>query len=193
MSKILVNVSGSEITLDDVGVTIAGGAQYTIPPQDYAQFAASSDVITALATPNTLTLNDGGNDITDLSQAVDIIKGWPIQSLSEEETPFFFDYDDIPVGPGPHIILTYQVEAGNILDLKRVAFACRMESQLKITKNGVTIGQLFNGAARPSSNFDWRPDYNFAENDILEIVLTKRNGAPDTDVGVHVMGVLTTA
>lgn len=195
MSKILVNVLGSDVILDDVGVTVAGSSQYTIPPQDYPQFAASSDVITALAT-NTLVLNDGGNDITDLSKAVDIIKGWPIQSSLDDsgdtEEPFFFDYDDVPVGSGPHTILTFPIGINQTLSLKRVAFTCRFESQLKILKNGFAIGQILNGPAQPSSNFDWRNDYILVENDILEVVLTKRNGAPDTDVGVHVMGVLTT-
>jgi hypothetical protein len=196
MSKILVNVSGADVILDDVGVTIAGSSQYTIPPQDYPQFAASSDVIRFLADPLILVLNDGGNDITDLSKAVDIIKGWPVQTSTDEpdtvEEPFFFDYDDIPVGSGPHTLLTLPISTGQTLSLKRVSFSCRIEGQLRILKNGFAIGQVLTGAAQPSSNFDWRPDYILVENDILEIVLTKRNGAPDTDVGVHVMGVTTT-
>lgn len=76
MSKILRNDNpSSAVDLFDVGVSIPGGASYTIPPQDYPQFAASSDVIEALS-DDLLILNDGGNDITNLSDAVDIIKGW---------------------------------------------------------------------------------------------------------------------
>jgi hypothetical protein len=194
MSKILVNNLGSDVILDDVGVTVAGSSSYTIPPQDYPQFAASSDTIIALSNLS-LILNDGGNDITDISQAVDILKGWPLQATTEEaptEEPFFFDYDDIPSGPGPHTIFSYAVGTGQTLDLRRTSFTCRIESQLKILKNGFAIGQLMNGAAQPSSNFDWRPDHICVESDFIEIILTKRNGAPDTDVGVHVMGVLTT-
>lgn len=196
MSKILVNVSGADVIIDDVGVTIAGSTQYTIPPQDYPQFAASSDVIRLLSDPLILVLNDGGNDITVLSNAIDIIKGWPVQSTDTDEAgteePFFFDYDDIPSGSGPHTVFTFGVGPGQTLNLRRVALSCRIESQLKILKNGVTIGQVLTGAAQPSSNFDWRPDYILVENDILDIVLTKRSGAPDTDVGVHVMGAIIT-
>lgn len=75
MSKILKNLMPFDVEIADVGVKIAGAQNYTIPPQDYLRFAASSDTIRELARGE-LLLNDGGNDVSDLSDAVDILKGW---------------------------------------------------------------------------------------------------------------------
>jgi hypothetical protein len=189
MSKILVNVSGFDVDIADTGVTIPVATSYTIPPQDYPTFAASSDVIRLLSDPSLLTLNDGGNDITNLSNAIDIIKGWPIQTVPEEDAPFFFDYADIPVGAGPHVLMSDVVQAGTILELTRLYVSCRMESMLQLFHNGLVIATLRTGAAYPTASFDWRPNNACAEGDSIEIVLTKRSGAPDTDVGVHLMGI----
>lgn len=75
MSKILKNSGDIAVELVDVGVTIPASGQFTIPPQDYQKFAASSDAIRALST-DLLVLNDGGNDVTDLSEAVNLLKNW---------------------------------------------------------------------------------------------------------------------
>lgn len=93
MSKILKNNTVFDVEIADTGVTVPASGEYTIPPQDYSTFAASSNVISFLA-DSTLILNDGGDDITVLSRAVDIIKGFPPQLTS----PFFFDTSNIPVG-----------------------------------------------------------------------------------------------
>lgn len=74
MSKILKNQTAQDLFIADTGVTIPASGQYTIPPQDYALWAASSDVIVAIATV-TVIVNDGGNDV-GISDGVDIIKGW---------------------------------------------------------------------------------------------------------------------
>lgn len=191
MSKILINNSGSNQDVTDCGVTIANASSYTIPPQDYLTFAASSDVIRLLA-DLILTLNDGGNDITELSKAVDIIKGWPIQPDNTTDTSFFFDYADTPVGSGPFTLLSQTVDPGTTLDLTRLSVSCRIESMLQVLKNGLVVADLRTGAALPTANFDWRPNLNCVSADTIEIVLEKRSGAPDTVVGVHLMGILTT-
>lgn len=72
MSKILVNNNGFDVEIADTGVTVAASSNYTIPPQNYLDFAASSDVIVLIAN-GTLVLNDGGSDILVVSQAIDII------------------------------------------------------------------------------------------------------------------------
>lgn len=74
MSKVLVNSTGGDVAITDCGVTVAASSSYTIPPQDYSTFAASSDVITLL-TAGTLTLTDGTTTIQPLSVAIDVIKG----------------------------------------------------------------------------------------------------------------------
>jgi hypothetical protein len=187
MSKILRNDDQVEaVELPDAGVSIAPNSSYTIPPQDYSTFAASSDVIQALS-EGLLTLNDGGNDITNLSNAIDIIKGWP-PGVAPEETDFFFDYDDIPSGAGPHSIFEHTVGVGEELYLKSISYGCRIESRLNVYKNGNLIASLRTGAALPMASFDWRPRRECVSGDILEVVLMKRANAPDTSVSVHLMG-----
>ena len=75
MSKILKNQTDFAVEIVDVGVTIKANGSYTIPPQDYARFAASSGVIRAMS-QGLVVLNDGGNDIPVLSDAVNIMKNW---------------------------------------------------------------------------------------------------------------------
>ena len=192
MSKILRNDDPiNSIELFDTGVTVSASSSYTIPPQDYSIFAASSDVIRAIS-DSSLILNDGGNDITNISNAIDIIKGWPIQVTTTVPTPFFFNYADVPIGVGPHTLFSYVVGVGETLELNRVYINCRAESRSEVYKNGIAIASLSTGAAIPMSSFDWRPSYSCVAGDIIEIVLKKRNGAPDNDVGVHLMGAITT-
>jgi len=72
MSKILKNNTDQEISLD-VGHKIPASGSYTIDPANYGPFARSNDVLTLLA-DETLTYNDGSNDL-ELSQAIDHLKG----------------------------------------------------------------------------------------------------------------------
>lgn len=187
MSKILRNDSGSDYVLTDVGVTVAAASSYTIPPQDYPAFAASSDTIKALA-DSFLILNDGGNDITELSKAVDILKGWPVQTgTTTTDSPFFFDYAGIPPS-GPEVIYSQSIDPGVTLLLNRIYIACRMESMLQVYVDGAAIAFLRTGAAFPMASFDWKDGRSCESGSTLTIVLTKRDGAPDIDVGVHLMG-----
>lgn len=79
MSKILKNQTVSPIPIADVGGVIipATPATYTIPPQDYLLWAASSDIITYLndtsPTPS-IIVNDGSFDLNP-SDGMDLIKG----------------------------------------------------------------------------------------------------------------------
>lgn len=73
MSKILKNNSGSNIDISDTGITINNGSQYTIPPQDYLLWAASSDAVTFIGA-SSLVVNDGSSDLS-ISDGVDLIKG----------------------------------------------------------------------------------------------------------------------
>lgn len=187
MSKILKNPDlVNPVILVDTGVTVPANTNYTIPPQDYLVFAASSDVISALS-DGLLILNDGGNDITNLSDAVDIIKGWCPGSQDSGQN-FFFDYFNVPVGVGPHTLFTYTITYPTMLELSRLKVSCRMESIFQVLHNGTTIAALFTGAAQPTDSFVWYPSRDFAFGDLVEIILTKRTGAPDVSVGLNLQG-----
>lgn len=73
MSKILINNTASPQPVADTGVTIAASSNYTIPPQDYLLWAASSNVITLIGA-GTLTVNDGSVNLS-ISEGTDLIKG----------------------------------------------------------------------------------------------------------------------
>lgn len=63
MSKIVRNTSGSDILVTDTGITVAASSSYTIPPQDYPLWAASSNAITYVGA-GTLVVNDGTSDLS---------------------------------------------------------------------------------------------------------------------------------
>jgi len=187
MSKILRNDDPAvSVDLADTGVSVAASSSYTIPPQDYPTFAASSDVIRAISN-STLVLNDGGNDITNLSSAIDIIKGWPVQAIAEEDTPFFFDYTFTISDDLPNTVFFYVVADQNLY-LSRLNISCRIESFIEVKKNGEVIASLRTGAANPSASFHWSPNRKCLVGDNIEITLQKRINSPDVEVGAHLMG-----
>lgn len=190
MSKILVNNNAFDVAITDTGVTVAASSSYTIPPQDYPTFAASSDVIILVAN-STLIVNDGGDDILVISNAVDIIKGWFPGTPVVASNTFFFDYFDTPGGVGPHTIMSYIVPAGKFLTLSRTEVTCRIESIVEIRKNSTAFSSLSTSAANPTTNYHWIPNRTFTAGDLIEIILTKRNGSPDNTFGVNLMGYLT--
>jgi hypothetical protein len=190
MSKILVNNNAFDVEIADTGVTVAQSSSYTIPPQNYPDFAASSDVIVAIAN-GVLVLNDGGNDITDVSRAIDIIKGWCPGTVEPDTEPFFFDFSDVITGDDPQTLLTYTVPDGQSLSLSRLEISCRIESFIQVFKNGEAIGDSRTGAAKPSASFTWYPNRGCLAGDIIEVVLTKRIGTSDVSVGAHLMGTTT--
>ncbi len=73
MSKILINNTAGTVFINDTGVSIPTATQYTIPPQDYLLWAASSDVITAIGATD-LIVNDGSYNLS-ISDGTDLIKG----------------------------------------------------------------------------------------------------------------------
>jgi hypothetical protein len=73
MSKILKNVTGSNISIVDTGITVLANNQYTIPPQDYLLWAASNNIITRIGA-GSIVVNDGSVDLS-ISDGTDLIKG----------------------------------------------------------------------------------------------------------------------
>lgn len=64
MSKLLKNTTNSIIAISDTGVSLpASPATYTIPPQDYLMWAASTNIITHINS-GAVVVNDGVNDLS---------------------------------------------------------------------------------------------------------------------------------
>ena len=79
MSKILKNQTASPIIITDVGAVVlpATPGTYTIPPQDYLLWAASSDILTYVNDTSpipSVIVSDGSVDLNP-SDGVDLIKG----------------------------------------------------------------------------------------------------------------------
>lgn len=73
MSKILKNNTASIVAIGDVGQSVPASGQLTIAAVDDSLYRNSSDVVT-LVGDQTLTVNDGTNDL-DISDGIDLIKG----------------------------------------------------------------------------------------------------------------------
>ncbi len=71
-TKILKNQTVTDIELD-FGVTVPGSGQVTILATDYADAAASDDLVTFIGSGD-IVVNDGSNDLS-ISQGMDLIKG----------------------------------------------------------------------------------------------------------------------
>jgi len=94
MSKILINSTASTVFVNDTGVSIAGLGSYTIPPQDYLLWAASSDVITAVGAA-TLIVNDGSVNLS-ISDGIDLIKGlFPAKILTNQSGTEIYEYNEV--------------------------------------------------------------------------------------------------
>lgn len=74
MAKILYNQTGSPILVTDTGISVpASPASYTIPPQDYDLWAASSDIVTHVGSGD-IIVNDGSFDL-DKAPAISLLQG----------------------------------------------------------------------------------------------------------------------
>jgi hypothetical protein len=73
MSKIVKNTTGSAYFIADTGISIPASSQYTIQPQDYLLWAASSDVIVGIGSSD-LVINDGSSDLS-INDGTKLIQG----------------------------------------------------------------------------------------------------------------------
>lgn len=137
MSKILKNNTVSAITITDAGgvVIAASPGTYTIPPQDYLLWAASSDIITYLndASPTpSITVNDGSVDLNP-SDGMDLIKGL---------FPRLFVFDPIVENvsiPLANTEVTHVLPTGT----KRFLIKLRGRATLKLSYAVSTSGTVF--------------------------------------------------
>ena len=83
MSKILTNTIGSTITIADTGISIPSLTAYTIPPQDYLLWAASSNILSPVGL-GSIVVSDGFSSLNP-SYGIDYLKG--IFPTDEVSTP----------------------------------------------------------------------------------------------------------
>lgn len=111
MSKILKNTTISNISILDTGVTIlASPGTYTIPPQDYLLWAASSDVISYIGSGD-IVVNDGSFDLT-ASDGTDLIKG-----LFPKQIKITGDSDNTKIGNVNDKLKVIDEDANNSLNV----------------------------------------------------------------------------
>ena len=73
MAKILINNTGSPLSISDTGQTIPASSQLTIVPQDFDLYAASNDVVTLVGN-GSITVNNGSENL-DSSDGIRLIQG----------------------------------------------------------------------------------------------------------------------
>lgn len=62
MSKILKNTTAAAVFVSDTGASVPASSSYTIPPQDYLMWAASTNIVSLVGV--SITVNDGINDLS---------------------------------------------------------------------------------------------------------------------------------
>lgn len=70
--KILKNTTASNIFITDTGVTLLASSNYTIPTQDYALWAQSSNIISQIGTGD-IVVNDGSFDL-NIAEGVGLVQ-----------------------------------------------------------------------------------------------------------------------
>ncbi len=73
MSKILKNVTNSNIDISDVGKTILANTSYTVPPQEYNDYAASNDLVGFVGNSEVI-VNDGFVDL-GIADGINFMQG----------------------------------------------------------------------------------------------------------------------
>lgn len=73
MAKILKNTTENTVFIDDTGVSIPANTEYTITPQEYLLWTASSSVIVKIGNGD-IIVNDGSQDLS-ISDGIDLLKG----------------------------------------------------------------------------------------------------------------------
>jgi hypothetical protein len=73
MSKILKNITSSDIRIQDLGILIPASGSYTVYPTEYGLLAASTN-ITSYVNNGSIVVNDGTSDLppTDSIQFMDV-------------------------------------------------------------------------------------------------------------------------
>jgi hypothetical protein len=110
---------------------------------------------------------------------------------SEPGEPLFQDFDAAVSGTGPHTLIDYTVPADTKLFLSHLEISCRLESNIRVEKNGDLIGSGATAGAHPHDVINWIPRRECVEGDNIKVLLTKRSGSPDVDIGAHLMGLTT--
>ena len=72
MKKIIIKNALSDISINDVGITLIDGHNYEVPPQDWPLWAASIDTVSNLINGN-ISLSDG-EDILPLRYAIGVLQ-----------------------------------------------------------------------------------------------------------------------
>lgn len=169
MSKILHNATGGTIFVNDTGVSIASGANYVIPPQDYLLWAASNNVITFIGAGD-LIVNDGSSNLS-ISDGTDLIKGiFPttIKAIPWGSIePVYAEITSIASG------VTSDVLSFNAVSNTRAVIIAASGSNIAIYTiklNGTVIDKAYtNFGSSLSTQFDFSTGLSLTSGDVLKV------------------------
>lgn len=154
MSKILKNQTGSPIAIDDTGITLpASPATFTIPPQDFLLWAASSDIIGPVGVGD-VVVNDGSFDLSP-SDGIDLIKGLFLRTFVEFEgerpLPEFAFNGDLVIG-AEQTIINKTVPVDKELRIHQIRVVCSRTTRWTIQEGANIFGSGLTSALNPDSN-----------------------------------------
>lgn len=148
MSKILDNVTGSPIVISDTGATVDNVVNYTIPPQDYLLWAASSDIITEIGAGN-IVVNDGSNNLS-ISDGTDLIK-----DIFPKKLGVLAGDDFTPIGHVSDALKVTSTPPANGSPVDPVPGRNAIHKRVALL-NGSSKNLIVNGSGTPV-NFDFTP------------------------------------
>jgi hypothetical protein len=142
MAKIIKNTINSIVLVEDTGVSLAPLSNYTIPPQDYWLWAASSNVVTFVG-DGTLIVNDGSEDLS-ISDGIDIIKGLFPTKVKVEPSPnqIIVVRDDDSIAAIERVA-TVLGAGDSVFKKNEAAVATRNEFDLANTTHTIAVGKDF--------------------------------------------------
>ena len=137
MSKILKNTTSSPLVVTDTGVTIPALSSYTIPPQDYLLWAASSNTVTFVGS-TTLVVNDGSVDLT-ISNGIDLIKGiFPKTIKSQTQDDSGNGITSTTEGPHQALDVAIQNTAANAIPVFITSQPQPSNEKIKLVYNSIS-------------------------------------------------------
>lgn len=171
MSKILINTTPGTVFINDTGVSIPTASSYSIPPQDYLLWAASSDVITKIGDED-LQVNDGTFDLS-ISDGIDLIKGFFPKTIAT--TPagtisnLFNEVSSVVSGFETEVI-SYTAAAGD--KLVQADFTGTNIAKYQLEVNGSATGQYYTHFSNLNGGCSFGQGLPLSSGDVVTLSVT---------------------
>jgi len=185
VSKILKNTTGASITIDDTGVTLLiAPATFTIPPEDFLTWAASSDIVGPVGVGD-VVVNDGSDDL-DPSEGMELLDGNFTRVFVEFEGTQNHLFATTLTTPGvSQTLISTTVAASKELRLHGVQVTCRRPGVFTIIEGATTLATGRTGASSMNPSVNFKKQRKVATGVTLKVDFLAASG-PASDIEVYV-------